>query len=73
MTTTQQPENKNQRTRTVAELVENIQALTTEIQELYCLDQIPWVVGYSGGKDSSLLLYNLIWNAISTTTSGKTN
>ncbi|MEH1892405.1 MAG: DNA phosphorothioation system sulfurtransferase DndC [Nostoc sp.] len=40
-----------------------IQALTTEIQELYCLDEIPWVVGYSGGKDSTATL-QLIWNAI---------
>jgi DNA sulfur modification protein DndC len=63
MTTTQQPENKNQPNRTVPELVEYIQALTTEIQELYCLDEIPWVVGYSGGKDSTATL-QLIWNAI---------
>jgi DNA sulfur modification protein DndC len=63
MTTAQQPENKRQVQRTVAELVEEIQALTTEIQELYCLDAIPWVVGYSGGKDSTAIL-QLIWNAI---------
>jgi DNA sulfur modification protein DndC len=63
MTTTQQPENKNQPNRTVPELVEYIQALTTEIQELYCLDEIPWVVGYSGGKDSTAIL-QLVWNAI---------
>ncbi|HLO88542.1 MAG TPA: DNA phosphorothioation system sulfurtransferase DndC [Nostocaceae cyanobacterium] len=64
MTTAQQPENKGQQARTVAELVDYIQALTTEIQELYCLDQIPWVVGYSGGKDSTATL-QLVWNAIS--------
>ncbi|AFZ23643.1 putative sulfurtransferase DndC [Cylindrospermum stagnale PCC 7417] len=64
MTTAQQPENKEQQKRTVAELVDYIQALTTEIQELYCLDEIPWVVGYSGGKDSTATL-QLIWNAIS--------
>ncbi|MBD2387765.1 DNA phosphorothioation system sulfurtransferase DndC [Cylindrospermum sp. FACHB-282] len=63
MTTAQQPENKDQQKRTVAELVDYIQALTTEIQELYCLDEIPWVVGYSGGKDSTATL-QLIWNAI---------
>jgi len=49
--------------RTVAELVEDIQKLTKEIQDLYCLDEIPWVIGYSGGKDSSAVL-QLIWNAI---------
>ncbi|OUL22933.1 sulfurtransferase DndC [Nostoc sp. RF31YmG] len=63
MTEAQQSENKGQQTRTVAELVEYIQALTVEIQELYCLDAIPWVVGYSGGKDSSATL-QLVWNAI---------
>ncbi|ALB42520.1 MAG: DNA phosphorothioation system sulfurtransferase DndC [Nostocales cyanobacterium LacPavin_0920_SED1_MAG_38_18] len=63
MNTTQQPENKNQQSSAVAELIEDIQALTTEIQELYCLDQIPWVVGYSGGKDSTATL-QLVWNAI---------
>lgn len=63
MTIAQQPENKGQTQRSVAELVEDIQALTTEIQELYCLDAIPWVVGYSGGKDSTTIL-QLVWNAI---------
>ncbi|OLT60178.1 DNA phosphorothioation system sulfurtransferase DndC [Moorena bouillonii] len=49
--------------RTVAKLVEEITALTTEIQQLYCLDAIPWVIGYSGGKDSTATL-QLVWNAI---------
>ncbi len=64
MPTAQQPENQNQQqARTVADLVENIQSLTQEIQELYCLDEIPWCLGYSGGKDSSATL-QLVWNAI---------
>jgi len=63
MATAQKPENKSQQTRTVAEFVEDMQALTTEIQELYCLDEIPWCLGYSGGKDSSATL-QLVWNAI---------
>jgi DNA sulfur modification protein DndC len=63
MATAQQSENQSSQNRTVAELVNSIQALTTEIQELYCLDAIPWVVGYSGGKDSTAIL-QLIWNAI---------
>ena len=63
MLTVQQPENQNQQVRTVAKFVEDIQALTTEIQELYCLDEIPWCLGYSGGKDSSATL-QLVWNAI---------
>ncbi|MBW4501189.1 MAG: DNA phosphorothioation system sulfurtransferase DndC [Scytonema hyalinum WJT4-NPBG1] len=63
MATAQHSENQSQQARTVAELVDYIQSLTTEIQELYCLDAIPWVVGYSGGKDSTATL-QLIWNAI---------
>lgn len=34
-----------------------------EIQELYCSDSLPWVVGYSGGKDSTASL-QLIWLAV---------
>lgn len=49
--------------RTTQDLVEDIQNLTTEIQDLYCLDSIPWVIGYSGGKDSTCVL-QLIWHAI---------
>ncbi|GGA58898.1 DNA phosphorothioation system sulfurtransferase DndC [Okeania sp. KiyG1] len=49
--------------RTTAELIKDIEKLTIEIQELYCLDEIPLIVGYSGGKDSTAVL-QLIWNAI---------
>ncbi|WP_159788571.1 DNA phosphorothioation system sulfurtransferase DndC [Sodalinema gerasimenkoae] len=44
-------------------LVEKVESLTREVQELYCADDIPWVVGYSGGKDSTAVL-QLIWNAL---------
>ncbi len=60
---TAEQEDKKQKNRTVAEFVEVIEDLTSEIQELYCIDQIPWVIGYSGGKDSTATL-QLIWNAI---------
>ena len=40
-----------------------IDQLTVLIQDLYREDQIPWVVGYSGGKDSTATL-QLVWNAI---------
>src|SRR5690349_848224 len=40
----------------VAELVE-------EVRELYREDGVPWVVGYSGGKDSTAVL-QLIWMAL---------
>ncbi|MBW4679702.1 MAG: DNA phosphorothioation system sulfurtransferase DndC [Microcoleus vaginatus WJT46-NPBG5] len=49
--------------RNVAELVEDIEKLTEEIQELYCQDDIPFAVGWSGGKDSTAVL-QLIWYAI---------
>ncbi|MBD1897633.1 DNA phosphorothioation system sulfurtransferase DndC [Coleofasciculus sp. FACHB-129] len=62
--TTKQESAKKQDRSTVADLVEDIQSLTTEIQELYCSDEIPWVIGYSGGKDSTAVV-QLIWNAVS--------
>jgi len=41
---------------TVAELVERVKAL-------YRADGIPWVVGYSGGKDSTATL-QIVWSAL---------
>lgn len=35
-----------------------------EIQEVYLSDRRPWVVGYSGGKDSTTAL-QMVWKAIS--------
>jgi len=35
-----------------------------EIKSLYLSDERPWVIGYSGGKDSSTIL-QLVWYAIS--------
>lgn len=46
-----------------AGLESSIRSLIAEIQELYLADQIPWVVGYSGGKDSSATL-QLVWLAL---------
>lgn len=40
-----------------------IATLLDEIRELYRADQIPWVVGYSGGKDSTATLA-LVWLAL---------
>lgn len=40
--------------------VENAKA---HIKQLYLSDEIPWVVGYSGGKDSTAVL-QLIWSAL---------
>jgi DNA sulfur modification protein DndC len=43
---------------TVAQLCE-------EIRTLYCADTVPWIVGYSGGKDSTATL-QLTWMALAT-------
>lgn len=43
---------------------QTITRLVEEIAELYKADSIPWVVGYSGGKDSTATL-QLVWMAIS--------
>jgi len=41
-----------------------IAALIKQTQTLYLSDDIPWVVGYSGGKDSTATL-QMIWHALS--------
>ena len=40
-----------------------VEALVQEVQHLYQADAIPWVVGYSGGKDSTATL-ELVWLAL---------
>jgi len=40
-----------------------LQALSEEIRELYTSDTVPWVLGYSGGKDSTATL-QLVWRAL---------
>jgi DNA sulfur modification protein DndC len=40
-----------------------VQILHQEIQELYTADDVPWIIGYSGGKDSSATL-QLVWTAV---------
>ena len=42
---------------------ETVEILHEEIRELYQADAVPWIVGYSGGKDSTAVL-QLIWNAL---------
>lgn len=43
---------------------ERIETAIRNTQDLYLSDTFPWVVGYSGGKDSTATL-QLIWKAIS--------
>lgn len=40
-----------------------IDLLLEEIKEIYLADSIPWVVGYSGGKDSTAAL-QLVWQSL---------
>lgn len=40
-----------------------IERLLEEIQTLYSADEVPWIVGYSGGKDSTATL-QLVWLAV---------
>lgn len=42
---------------------ETIQRLVEKTKELYQKDDIPWVIGYSGGKDSTAIL-QIVWNAV---------
>lgn len=42
----------------------SVDELLAEITNIYLADEIPWVVGYSGGKDSTAVL-QLIWKALS--------
>ena len=44
---------------------ETVAQLQDEIRALYTADQVPWIIGYSGGKDSTATL-QLIWSAIAT-------
>ena len=48
-----------------AGLKQTILEVEREIAELYTADAVPWVVGYSGGKDSTAVL-QLVWQALST-------
>jgi len=44
-------------------LKEAVAGVQAEIVELYQMDTIPWVIGYSGGKDSTAVL-QLVWLAL---------
>lgn len=44
-------------------LAQTVKVICDEIRHLYLWDQTPWVIGYSGGKDSSAVL-QLVWLAL---------
>ena len=42
----------------------SIESFYDEVREIYTADSRPWVIGYSGGKDSTATL-QLVWTALS--------
>ena len=40
-----------------------VDSIVEQTQQLYLADSVPWVVGYSGGKDSTAVL-QLVWTAL---------
>ncbi len=44
-------------------LPKTVELLCEEIRELYRADKVPWIIGYSGGKDSTATL-QLVWMAV---------
>src|SRR5690606_9484665 len=46
-----------------AGIATTIDQIIEQIQYLYKRDSIPWVIGYSGGKDSTAIL-QLVWYAL---------
>lgn len=49
-------------------LGDTVRSISEEIAQLYRADDIPWVVGYSGGKDSTATL-QLVWHALASLSS----
>jgi DNA sulfur modification protein DndC len=46
-----------------SKLSEKIDIAISNIVTLYAEDDLPWIIGYSGGKDSTTVL-QLVWNAV---------
>jgi DNA sulfur modification protein DndC len=44
-------------------LVNKIEVAVLNIASLYSADDLPWIIGYSGGKDSTTVL-QLVWHAV---------
>lgn len=44
-------------------LKQTVEKAKAHVKQLYLSDEIPWVIGYSGGKDSTAVL-QLVWNAM---------
>lgn len=50
---------------TVRNFADELSELHNEIRALYEADNIPWIIGYSGGKDSTAVV-QLVWHALQT-------
>jgi len=59
------PEQKKTRASAFNELgfQATVDALCEEVRELYTADEVPWILGYSGGKDSTATL-QIVWTAL---------
>ena len=44
-------------------LANKIEVAISNIASLYTADDLPWIIGYSGGKDSTAVL-SLVWRAV---------
>lgn len=53
-------------------LEERVEEVKGNIKRLYAEDDLPWIVGYSGGKDSTAVL-QLVWHAVSEIPSNQRN
>lgn len=54
---------KENKTQEVTVTKESISSLMRTVRELYLADDIPWVIGYSGGKDSTATV-QLVWYSL---------
>lgn len=55
--------NNNEKISNITITKDVIEGLKETIRNLYLADDIPWVIGYSGGKDSTATL-QLVWLAL---------
>lgn len=61
--TAEQSKNKTKSAFDALGFQSTVEELSQEIRELYSADEVPWIIGYSGGKDSTAVV-QLIWTAI---------
>ena len=53
--------NNEKKTATITR--DSVNGLMETVRNLYLADDIPWVIGYSGGKDSTATV-QLVWLAL---------